>query len=348
MKFSNNDRDKIYDDRFEYDDVPDQYVDSKNNFDEYSYDEDIISESPKKKKSKKGIKKLIKILLAATLCMIIGTVAIGLVMSFILPAKTNFLIMATDEGGTRTDTLMLGVFDKKTKAISLVSIPRDSYVTVSDETYARMNEEYPQPGSKSMKINAVHHFGGEKYGTDMVVEQVEALIGTKVNFYVKIDIEAFKYIVDSVGGIDFYVPQNMEYYDPVQNLRINLQEGNQHLNGDQAEQVVRFRSGYANADLGRVSVQQQFVKAFISQALSPKTIISSPGTYLNVMFRYNYVETDINILDVVAYAFVIGGINSEKIESYTLPGYAAYEGGQSVYKVDSTKTQALFDSIYSK
>ena len=348
MKYNQNSRDKIYDDRYEYEDSysqADDAVDS-DTYDSYVKDDgyEYSEFNPHKKKSGNFFKKIFKMLL----CIIVGIVLLGFALSFLLPQKTSFLIMATDKEGTRTDTLMLAVFDKKMKDISLVSIPRDTYIEVDDDTFSKMNEEYPEPSSKSMKINAVHHFGGEKYGTEMIVKQVENIIDTDIDFYAKINIEAFKYIVDSVGGIDFYVPMDMEYYDPYQDLNISLKEGQQHLNGDQAEQVVRFRSGYSNADLGRVDVQQQFVKAFLSQVISPKTIISSPATFLNVLFKYDYIKTNINILNVISYAFLINGINTENIETDTLPGYATYEHGQSVYKLNPDDTSELLSHIYER
>ena len=270
-------RPDIYDDN-----SPLNYVEEYEKIQHHTHD--LSNRRPKRKKKSKLKKFSAKLLL-----LLVGLVCVALLagwlVSFTLPAKTSFLIMATDQDGTRTDTLMYGVFDKKAKDITLVSIPRDTYVTVDDYTYDLMNEEYPQPGSKSMKINSVHHFGGEKYGTVLLLEQVESLLGTKIDFYAKINFKAFRYIIDSVGGIDFYVPQNMEYHDPLQNLNISLKEGQQHLNGEQAEQFVRYRSGYANADLGRVDVQQQFMKAFISQTFSKGTILSNPMTFVNFIFQ---------------------------------------------------------------
>jgi len=329
---------------------PDIYDDNSplNYVDEYEKIQqkprDTTVHKPKKRKKSKLKKFFVKIFLflIALLCTIL---LLGWLLSFTLPAKTTFLIMATDHDGTRTDTLMYGVFDKKDKDITLISIPRDTYVTVSDETYDLMNEEYPEPGSKSMKINSVHHFGGEKYGTDMLLEQVESLLDTKIDFYAKINFKAFRYIVDSVGGIDFYVPQNMEYHDPLQNLHISLSEGEQHLNGEQAEQLVRYRSGYANADLGRVDVQQQFMKAFISQTFSKGTILSKPMTFVNLILDKQYIDTNINAFNIVTYAFVIGGIDTSNIETHTLPGEAAYARGQSVYKLDEAETYKLLESI---
>lgn len=307
-----------------------------------NYGKAVSSREPKPvKKKHKILKKVLCILLVLTIVFML----VSWLLSFMIPQKTTVLIMATDEDGTRTDTLMVAVFDKKDKSLNFISVPRDTYVTVSDEMYDKMREEYPEPGSKSMKINAVHHFGGEKYGVKFINEVVEQTLNIKLDFYVKVNFDAFKYIIDSIGGIDFYVPQDMKYDDPIQDLHINLKEGNQHLNGEQAEQVVRYRSGYANADLGRISVQQEFMKAFVSQTLSKGNIITHPFTYLNTLFKYKYVVTNANIFDVMPYIFVINGIKTDGITTYTLPGAAGNKGGQSVYILNESETKNLISEI---
>jgi len=297
------------------------------------------------RKPKKKLKKILIGIAVGFLGLILAFLILCWVLSLTVPDKTNFLIMATDENGTRTDTLMLGTFDKSSKKMTIISIPRDTYITVSDENFEKMNEEYPQPGSKSMKINTVHHFAGPKYGVAMVKDEVQRLMNVKIDYYVKVDFDAFRYIIDSIGGIEFYVPQDMQYSDPYQNLEINLKEGNQRLNGEQAEHLLRYRSGYADADLGRIKVQQDFMKAFIGQTLSKGTILSNPGVYLKALFKYDYIETDAGFFDIASYAMVIGGINSEKMETFTLPGSADMVAGQSVYRPNVAEIANLVSKI---
>ena len=307
-------------------------------------EEDLPKAKPPKKKKKKlrFIWRLLIKLSAIFLALGIVVLTLGYVFSFFTPPVTNVLVMATDEDGTRTDTLMLVSFAKKSKEINILSIPRDTYVTVSQENFSLMREEYPQPASQSMKINAVHHFGGEKYGVELLKQEVCNLLGVNVDFYVKVDFEAFRYIIDSVGGIEFDVPVDMKYTDPLQNLYINLQKGPQKLNGEQAEHLLRYRSGYANADIGRISVQQDFVKAFINQTISKGTLLSHPTVYLDVIFKYKYVKTDAEFLDAVSYALLIGGIKTDSIKTQTLPGTPAMRGGQSVYLPKVSEIENVF------
>ncbi len=306
---------------------------------EPDYEPQYSTYTPKQKPRKKK-RRFVRFLFKLALVMVVAFMIFmgyAWVKTLAIPQKTNVLIMATDEDGTRTDTLMLGTFDKKSKEISLISIPRDTYVTVSDEAYEIMRKDYPQPAGKSMKINAIHHFAGEKYGKELLIEQVSALLDCSIDYYVKVDFEAFRYIVDSVGGIEFDVPRNMTYSDPYQDLYIDLKKGVQILNGEQAEHVMRYRSGYATADLGRIEVQQDFVKAFISQTLSKGTILSNPTVYINAIFKYDFLETDLSASDIASYALLAGGIDTERVSAMTLPGEPAMRRGQSVYLPDMSE-----------
>ena len=87
------------------------------------------------------------------------------------------------------------------------------------------------------------------------------------------------------------------------------------------------------------------MKAFIGQTLSKGTILSNPGVYFKAFFKYDYVETNANLFDIASYAMIIGGINSENIQTYTLPGYAGMINGQSVYNPDMAAIDELIGEV---
>lgn len=289
----------------------------------------ILKRHPKKKKH--ILRKLLFKLLVFILLLIIIMLAVGYTLTLFIPNVSNVLIMATDAEGTRTDTIMVASYNKNKDNLTFISIPRDTYVTVDDDIFTVMRSEFPQPGSKSMKINTIHHFAGEKYGVDFLKKEVSKLLNLRIDYYIKLDFDAFRYVIDAVGGIEFDVPRDMKYSDPYQDLYIDLKKGMQHLDGNQSEQLLRYRSGYANADIGRIDVQLSFIKEFISQTLSKGTILTHPSVYLNAVFKYNYLETDAGIFDIISYGMLIGGINADNIDTCTLPGYPAMRQGQSVY-----------------
>lgn len=263
-----------------------------------------------------------------------------------IPDRTTFAILGTDEDGTRTDTIMVGCYNSVNNGISLISVPRDTVISASAANYEIMRSSFPEPGRRTMKINAVHHFGGEEHGVELAVDELENLLDIDIDYYVKVNFDAFTYLIDSIGGIEFDVPMDMYYQDPTQDLDINLKAGMQKLNGDQAEQLVRFRSGYTNADLGRISVQQDFMKAFLAQAVSSNAIFKNPSAYIKTFFKY--VETNMSIADAAKYATNIKTLDTSNIQTYVLPGKAAYVNGISGYKVDDDETSSLIYTIFKQ
>lgn len=270
-----------------------------------------------------------------------------------LPERTTFLICGTDEDGTRTDTIMLGCYNSELEELTLMSVPRDTLVYVDDETYNKMNENFPEPGQHGMKINAIYHYGtsgddeGRDLGLGMLRSYLEDVIGTDIDYTAIISFDAFQYLIDEIGGIEYNVPQRMYYSDPGQDLLIDLQPGLQTLTGEQAEGLVRFRSDYVNGDIGRVEVQQDFVKELIKQLANKDTILSKPIPFITAFFKY--VETDISISDASKFVSVFKSFNPENVVTYTLPGDVGslYDipGG---WVMNETETKELCNEIFSK
>ena len=154
--------------------------------------------------------------------------------------------------GTRTDVIFVVSFNSDTKKINLLSIPRDTKVKMTDEMIESLEERnrgdfipYRDGQQGVCKINEVHAYAGEGYRNEFSMMMIEDLLGIKLDYYVKFTTETFKEVVDAIGGVDFEVADDMYYNDPEQGLYINLKAGYQHLDGDKAEQLVRFRAGYA-------------------------------------------------------------------------------------------------------
>lgn len=140
-----------------------------------------------------------------------------------------------------------------------------------------------------------------------------------------------------------YVPYDMYYSDPVQGLYINLKEGQQHLDGDTAEQLVRNRQ-YANGDIGRIEVQQQFLSAFVKQVLDTDTIIKNLPSLIKAAFEY--IKTDMSLGDMLKYATYIDDVKSSEILTETLPGYPQYINGASYYIADESSIGQAVDEIF--
>ena len=279
--------------------------------------------APPKKKTGHGFRNFVIFLLI---------VAIGLlgVVAFLLPVQptaagsadrragvSTVLLVGTDAGGARTDTLMLLSVDRPHRSLSLVSIPRDTLV----------NGSYTVP-----KINSVYGANsGGQVGMDMLLTRVAECIGFRPDGYILIRLEAFAELVDALGGVEFDVPVDMYYNDPSQDLYIDLKAGKQTLSGEEALGVVRFRSGYADADLGRVKVQRDFVSALLKQAVSAEGVIKSPILLQTLL---DNMDSDLSAAHYLWLAESVLVADRSDIQTATLPGTAQNIGGGSYYVLD--------------
>lgn len=258
--------------------------------------------------------------------------------------KTNIAIFGTDKDGLRTDVIFVVTFDSKTKKIGLLSVPRDTRVTMTDDMVKELKEKNKRgPSSYICKINEVHAYAPKDERNKFSVMQLEDLLKIKINYYAKIDLEAFRVIVDAFDGVDIDVPRDMYYSDPYQDLYINLKKGMQHLDGKKAEQLVRFRR-YPTGDEARIEVQQLFMTEFMKKILNTKELIGNIPTIINTI--YKYVETDIGIDDALRYVKYINDIKPENVTMEVLPGSPETINEISYFLCDTTETRILVDKLF--
>ena len=281
------------------------------------------AEPPKQKKKRHPVRAVLLILMALLLA---GTAALWVMArqpkaDGTLGARrkgcSTVLLAGTDKDGFRTDTMMLLTVDRENGTISLVSIPRDTLVFC----------EYAVP-----KINSAYGWaGGGEDGMHELMQRVSEIIGFEPDGYVLIGLEGFEKLIDTMGGVEFNVPMDMHYSDPSQGLEIDLKAGEQHLDGSEAMQLVRFRSGYAMADLDRVTVQRAFVKAALSQWISPEKLLRLPGALSTLK---EYTQSSLSTENYLWLAESAMLCDLEGIRMETLPGAAMYIGGGSYYVLD--------------
>lgn len=227
------------------------------------------------------------------------------------PENINILIAGSDKSGKLADVIMLAKVNIENKNVKIISIPRDTRVKVN---------------GKYMKVNSTLDLAG----INGVKQATEYILKTKVDHYILFSTDTFREVIDTLGGVDFNVPQNMQYSDPVQDLNINLKKGYQHLDGEKAEQLVRFRK-YPMGDLDRIKVQQDFFKEIITQKLNYSLI--SKADELTTTFVKN-VNTDFKVKDLLPYITFLKSIDNINVDFYTIPGVADYIDGISYYILD--------------
>lgn len=251
---------------------------------------------------------------------------------------TTFAVFGTDVEGYRTDVVMLVFFNKETKKFDIISVPRDTMVTIPDDIYAAINETRSGV-SQTIKINEVPAYVEKDKRHESSVAVLENTLGIDIDYYISMNLDGFINIVDLVGPIEVDVPMDMYYEDRIQDLYINLKAGVQELNGEQAEQLMRFRKGYGNGDLGRIETQHAFMQAFMKELLT----VENKVNILNIASQaMTYIETDFNT--AIDYVNYIDDIATENLSIITLPGESKTID-RSYYIFNPEDTAALLKNI---
>lgn len=170
-----------------------------------------------------------------------------------------------------------------------------------------------------------------KFGIKYLTALLARSFGTPVDFYAQLNLDGFVNIVDAIGGVDVYIQENMNYDDPFQDLHIHLNQGMQHLDGKKAEQFIRFRYGYAAADIARIDAQKIFMTAFIKKVFSLEGIANMGKLITEVTAN---LETNITFDNALYFATEALGIDFNNIVMLTLPGWSLYVDGVSYYTID--------------
>lgn len=227
-----------------------------------------------------------------------------------LTRPVNLLILGIDrvedappEGieafGGRSDTMLLLRLDPETQSAKVLSLPRDSRVLIPQVGYTKLNDAN------------VH--GGARLAAEVVSDTLE---GVTIDRYVRVTTNAFRELVDLVGGVEVFVPTPMEYRDQTQKLEINLKAGLQTLNGDQAEQFARFRND-VNGDIGRVQRQEILLKALQKRLSNPALITRIPQA---IGILQKSVDTNLSSEEILALANFGSQLQREKVQMVMLPG----------------------------
>ncbi|MDJ0580572.1 LCP family protein [Crocosphaera sp.] len=236
-------------------------------------------------------------------------------LQYNLSRPINLLVLGVDrvldtppgslEGfGGRSDTILILRFDPADKSVKMLSIPRDSRVHI--------------PGVGYTKINDANVHGGPSLAARTLSK---TLNDVAIDRYVRVTTDAFTELVDLVGGIEVFVPYQMEYEDKTQNLKIDLPAGRQILNGEQAEHFARFRKD-AYGDIGRVQRQQILLKS-LRQRLTSPTIIPRIPQAMGLVEKH--LDTNLTWEEMLALVNFGRQIERDKVQMVMLPGRFSQE-----------------------
>lgn len=255
--------------------------------------------------------------------------------------KCLILGISTDqEDVDLTDTIIVASYNPNTQKATLLSIPRDTY-TGKNSSKATAYE----------KINALY---SRKHRPDETLKAVNEITGLDIQYYVVVKTEALIKLVDVIGGVTFNVPIDMNYDDKSQDLHIHLKAGEQLLDGDKAEQLVRFRHNnngtsypedYGDNDIGRMRTQREFILQVVKQTAKPGNIFKI-GQILDVAKEYVITNVDFDVAkDYIPYAVEF---NTEDLLTEVLPGNPSNKNpsGTWVYVYNQKETKALVRKLF--
>jgi LCP family protein required for cell wall assembly len=240
--------------------------------------------------------------------------------------KINILLVGIDQRYedemSRSDTNLLLSIDPKNKKLVLISLPRDSLVTL--------------PGYEGdQKLAHAHSYGG----VPLLVKTIESILNIEIPYYVEVNFDGFKKMIDLIGGVTIDVEKDMDYESYLGDVRIHLKKGLQHLNGEKALEYVRFRMD-ETGDIGRMERQQKFIKAVIKQALTLSNTIKLQKALLELK---NWVKTNLEPSQIIKIGLIVKNINEEDMISFTLPGTLGWKNHLSYYILDYDKINEIVD-----
>ena len=222
----------------------------------------------------------------------------------------TFLIVGLNEGNN-ANTIIVASYDGRNHEANLISIPRDSLINVN-----RANRKL-----SGSFLNGMIRDGGKEGGIAQVQREVMSVIGFVPDFYVIFNYDAFKEVIDAVGGVEIDVPFHMRYDDPLHNLHIDIRPGLQHMDGQTALYFARFRESNPGfrpiTDYQRIENQQTVINEVLGNLLRPASILRIPE-FIEIF--NNNVYTNLMFDDMVWFASqynVIGGLDS--VHFHTMP-----------------------------
>lgn len=248
-----------------------------------------------------------------------------------LNKRLNVLILGIDDGDNefkdapkRTDVMLLASFDPVKNDVAILSLPRDTRVKI--------------PGNQGLdKINHAYAYGG----VPLAKKTVANLLMVPIHYYVLLNWQGFIDVIDIIGGLDYYVENDMDYEDPYADLSIHIEHGFQHMDGKKAGEYIRFRNDEMG-DIGRVQRQQRFLKALASEMFSIGNVVKVP-TLINSVEKH--LKTDMDFLTMVKAANSFKVFGGEKVRAQMLYGDFQTINGVSYWVTSQDKTEQTLKEL---
>ncbi|MET7672930.1 LCP family protein [Micromonospora luteifusca] len=250
----------------------------------------------------------------------------------------NIMMLGSDsrdpdsESGSRTDTIIVAHLPKDRSSAQLISIPRDTWVSVPKSATGR--------GGKDAKINASFAWGG----IPLMVQTVEKFTGVRIDHVTIVDFGGFKEIVDALGGINVDVEKGFTTAYALNGTR-TFNAGRQKMDGAAALDYARERHAFADGDFARIRHQQQVIKAILDKAASGGTLANPAklNSFVKATADSVAVDKSLNLLDL---ASEMRDLRSGNLTFLTCPVKGTgMMGSESVVLADKEKAARVFEAV---
>jgi LCP family protein required for cell wall assembly len=243
--------------------------------------------------------------------------------------RINFLLLGKDNTSSLCDVIMLVSYNIEESSVGVVQIPRDTYARYTDGSYKKLN-------------GAVNALGSEEAFCDFLSQS----FGVGIDYYVSLDLDAVGEIVDIIGGVEVDVPCDMKYADAEQGLYIDIKAGKTLLDGEMAKKFVRYRSSYAQGDIGRIDAQKVFLAALYKKLRNDTSVFEIATVVAKVA---NKIDTSLSLQDMISLAKMAFSMAADEIRFVTLAGEGAIaqKSGASYYVLSRPSCIEIFREIFS-
>lgn len=223
-------------------------------------------------------------------------------------------VIGTDlvDHAPHSDTLMVWLFRPSESRLDILSIPRDTKIDLPGFRFRRINEVF------------AYHFG-QTHESSVAAEKVCGAVGTLFaragvaltpTYYVQVDFDGFRRLLDRLGGVTVSVDEPMDYDDQAGNFHVHLSTGVHHLNGTDALGFVRFRG--KSGDRGRILRQMEFIQALFKQLASPEIVWRAPQAAAEL---FKAVHTNLSAWDILFLAMDVRRLTPQQVNTVLLPGH---------------------------
>ncbi len=224
---------------------------------------------------------------------------------------TNFLVIGIGdkehEGSDLTDTIIVASLDEESKLVTMMSIPRDLYIEDDEVGNSRINETF---------YHGKKYYDDEEKGFTYLKDKVEEVTGIEIHYWVKINFEGFKDLVDALGGIDIYVEESIcdPYYPKDETFlyeTFSIEEGMHHMDGETALKYARSRK--TTSDFDRADRQQKIIYAIKEKALKTETILNQQKLKNLLNALKENIDTNIKIKEILTLGSMAEDFSKENI-----------------------------------